>query len=184
MPAPWPDGDQILELPIDALGIHILWHVVDHSNPPRPVVRQEFVEARTTDVARTRRGFQAGTTISYAAEDLREHADVARALSEAWDWLITEGLLATDAVAIGISTQPRPDTYFVTRWGLEVAAEGTKGLDISRARRRLGLELHPALAEPLRKLIRVGAFEQAAFTALREIEQRVRALAGVERHSV
>ncbi len=177
-PVPWPDPDETIELPIDALAIHILCQVAGHSNPPRPVVRQQFIEAQTTDAARTRRGVQSGATLRYAAEDLREHADIARALSEAWDWLVTEGLFAIDPVAIGVSTDSRLDTYFVTRWGREVAAAGPKGLDISRARRRLGLELHPALAEPLRKLINVGAFEQAAFTALREIEQRVRALAG------
>lgn len=42
MPAPWPDGDQILEPPIDALAIHILWHVAERSNPPRPAVRQQI----------------------------------------------------------------------------------------------------------------------------------------------
>jgi hypothetical protein len=61
------------------------------------------------------------------------------------------------------------DPYFVTRWGKEVAAEGPKGLDLTRARRRLGVELHQRLAEPLRKLVRVGAFEEAACTALRAV---------------
>ena len=54
----------------------------------------------------------------------------------------------------------------------------SQGLDITRARRRLGLELHPTLKAQLAKLVRVGAFEQAAFTALREIDQRVRTIAG------
>jgi uncharacterized protein (TIGR02391 family) len=66
----------------------------------------------------------------------------------------------------------------VTRWGEEVAGQGAKGLELSRARRRLGVELHPRLAKRLEKLVRVGAFEEAAFTALREIEQRVRRMAG------
>lgn len=47
-----------------------------------------------------------------------------------------------------------------------------------RARRRLGLELHPRLRSRLRPLVQAGAFEQAAFDALREVEIRVRELAG------
>jgi uncharacterized protein (TIGR02391 family) len=60
------------------------------------------------------------------------------------------------------------------RWRLK----GAKGSDLTRARRRLGLGLHPRLDPLLRKLVRVGAFEQAAFTALREVEQVVGELAG------
>ena len=46
-----------------------------------------------------------------------------------------------------------------------------------RARRRLGVELRERLAGRLRSLTRAGAFEQAAFDALREVEVRVRELA-------
>ena len=40
------------------------------------------------------------------------------------------------------------------------------------------MELHPALASSLAPLIRAGAFEQAAFDALRQVEVRVGDLAG------
>jgi uncharacterized protein (TIGR02391 family) len=177
MPAPWPDGSEIVELPVDSLAMHLLWYLTDQPQG-RPTRRQGFIQDRTAEVAKARRGRGVGTTISESHSDLRSHPDVARALSEAWEWLVCEGLIAIDPVAIGISTQSIPDTYFVTRWGRELAASGSKGLDISRARRRLGFELHPELAGPLRKLTQIGAFEQAAFTALREIEQRVRSMAG------
>jgi uncharacterized protein (TIGR02391 family) len=177
MSAPWPDGREILELPVDSLAMHVLWFLADQPNA-RPTRRQSFIQERTSQVANTQRDRGAGAMVSESHADLRSQPDVAWALSEAWEWLVTEGLIALDPVAIGISVQAIPDTYFVTRWGRELAAAGTEGLDISRARRRLGVDLHPDLAGPLGKLTQIGAFEQAAFTALREIEQRVRSMAG------
>lgn len=178
MPAPWPDGTEIIDLPVDELGMRILWFLVDQGGGRKSRGRQDFIEEKTMAVHKARQQSERGMTAMYSYEALRAEPDVARALSEAWEWLVAEELIAVDAVARGITEPPPLDPYFVTRWGAEVAAEGDKGLDITRARRRLGLELHPGLKRQLAKLVRVGAFEQAAFTALREIEQRVRTMAG------
>jgi uncharacterized protein (TIGR02391 family) len=172
MPAPWPTGEEIIELPVDELGMRILWFLADKAID-KVHTRQGFIADRTMQVVQEQRRPSRGFSATYSHEALRVERQVARALAEAWDWLAGEGLIALDPVAIEVSTRPAVDPYFVTRWGQEVASEGAKGLDLNRARRRLGVELHSKLAEPLRKLIRAGAFEEAAFTAFREIEQRV-----------
>jgi uncharacterized protein (TIGR02391 family) len=92
-------------------------------------------------------------------------------LAEAWDAARTAGLIAVLGVA-----NPNPDAFFVTRHGVEMLAEDDP-LGTLRARRRLGVELHPLLEPRLRSLTRAGAFEQAALDALRAVEVRVRDLA-------
>lgn len=176
MPAPWPDGNEIVELGVDELGMRILWFLADKAID-KAHTRQGFIADRTMQVVQEGRRPAQGFSATYSHEALRAERPVARALAEAWDWLTGEGLIAVDPVAIEVSATPVVDPYFVTRWGREVASEGAKGLDLTRARRRLGVELHSELAEPLRKLVRVGAFEEAAFTAFREIEQRVATMA-------
>lgn len=111
----------------------------------------------------------------HASEVLQANRDSADALGEAWDWLCAEGLLAR-----AVWAQTNFDGYYVTRRGHEVL-EYLEPLDMLRAQRRLGVELHPRLADRLRPLTRAGAFEQAALDALREVEVRVRDLAGTKR---
>lgn len=178
MPVPWPSPDEILDLEVEALGMHVLWRFVDEGGGKRSQRRQNFIEARTMEVHQTRRQPHRGLSAIHSYEAVNAEHQIARAFSEAWEWLAVEELIAVDVVAIALHEQAGSDPYFVTRWGMEVAAQGTKGLDLTRARRRLGLGLHPQLDPLLRKLIRVGAFEQAAFTALREVEQVVAELAG------
>lgn len=172
MPAPWPNGEEIVDLPVDELGMRILWLLADRGID-KAHTRQAFIADRAMQVSQGRQQPAQGFSSMYSHEALRSERDVARALAEAWDWLVCEGLITVDPVAIGVANQPIVDPYVITRWGKEVAGEESKGLDLTRARRRLGLELHPRLAKPLRKLVRVGAFEEAAFKAFREVEQRV-----------
>lgn len=176
--AQWPSAEEITDLEVDALGIHILQRLVEEGRGKKSQGRQNFIEARTMQAYQTRQSPQRGMSAMYSSEVMHAEPDVARALAEAWEWLADEELIALDAVAIAVSEDAH-DPYFVTRWGIEVAAEGPKALDLTRARRRLGLELHSVLSRPLRRLVRVGAFEEAAFVALREVEQRVGALAGL-----
>jgi uncharacterized protein (TIGR02391 family) len=68
--------------------------------------------------------------------------------------------------------------FMLTRLGHEARQQGKRASAWVRARRRLGVELHPVLAPRLRALVEVGAFEQAALVALRAVEARVRTLTG------
>jgi uncharacterized protein (TIGR02391 family) len=78
-----------------------------------------------------------------------------------------------------VLTQANPGAFIVTRRGRELL-EYLEPLSMLRAERRLGVELHPRLADRLRPLVRAGAFEQAALDALREVEVRARELAGTK----
>jgi uncharacterized protein (TIGR02391 family) len=90
-----------------------------------------------------------------------------RAISEAWWWLVANGLLAR-----------RPghtEDMFVTRTGRGVAAQ-PNGLARLQAEQRLGVELHPRLAGKVRNQFLLGDAELAVFAAMKEVEVRVREL--------
>ena len=126
MPAPWPDGTEILELPVDELGMRILWNLVDKGVDRKSRCRQAFISERTMAVHQSRQQSARGMSAMYSHEALRAEPDVARALSEAWEWLTAEELIAVDAVARGIAESEPLDPYFVTRWGKEIAREGAR----------------------------------------------------------
>lgn len=93
-----------------------------------------------------------------------------RAISEAWWWLVANGLLARQP---GAGTQE----MFVTRSGRAVAAQ-PDGLARLQAEQRLGVELHPRLAGKVRNQFLLGDPELAVFAAMKEVEVRVRDLGG------
>jgi uncharacterized protein (TIGR02391 family) len=89
--------------------------------------------------------------------------------AEALNWLISKNLVA----------QPKPDngspgTIFVTRLGKTVLETG---LESVRASERLEFDLHPRL-ERVKTQFLLGEYELGAFSALREVEIRVRELSG------
>jgi len=98
------------------------------------------------------------------------HPSAARAYEEALDWLHTRGLLAREP------SQSNPDYLFVTARGWELA-EGESGVERIMAAERLGIDLHPLLADRIRSQYLLGEYEAAAFLAMREVEIRVRDLA-------
>jgi uncharacterized protein (TIGR02391 family) len=90
-------------------------------------------------------------------------------LSEALNWLITQGLVARDKPGQSTSAQ----SMFVTRAGKRVLADGIGGVV---AAARLNVALHERLAK-VRTQFLMGEYELAAFAAMREVEIRVRELA-------
>lgn len=102
-----------------------------------------------------------------------KHAGVKRgalfSLSEALNWLITQGLIARDSPDQSTS----PQSMFVTRAGKRVLAEGIGSVV---AAGRLNLDLNKRL-EKVRTQFLIGEYELAAFAAMREVEIRVRELA-------
>jgi hypothetical protein len=66
----------------------------------------------------------------------------------------------------------------VTRRGKEALA-APNGLGHLAAEARLGLELHDRLGARVRQLFNAGDFEMAAVRAMREVDMRVRELAGL-----
>ncbi len=90
------------------------------------------------------------------------------ALSEAWGWLMTHGLVVRN------SSQSSSDAYRLSRLGREALQYGVGRL---AAGERLGVALHPRLAERIQQQFLLGEFELAVFAAMKEVEVRVRELA-------
>jgi hypothetical protein len=168
MPWTWPTASEALEMPLDELGMRVLWRLAatDWRAEAKWPLRSPQIVGWVTEWD------QAQGNVRDAYATLQANRDLLEALGEAWDWLSIEGLLGRQVWA-----QASPEAYFVTRRGRETL-EAAEPLADLRARRRLGLELHPELAARLQSLTRAGAFEQAAFDALRQVEVRVRELAG------
>jgi uncharacterized protein (TIGR02391 family) len=93
-----------------------------------------------------------------------------RAVSEAWAWLVANGLLARQPGA----GNPH---VFVARTSREAAAK-PDGLARPQAQQRLGVELHPRIAARARSLFVSGDMELAVLAAMKEVEIRVRELGG------
>lgn len=94
-----------------------------------------------------------------------------RAYSEAFEWLQLHGLTAREM------SQDSPDWFFVTERGWNVA-ENDAALPQIAAAERLGVDLHPRIAERVRAQFLNGEPATAVFIAMREVEIRVRELAG------
>jgi uncharacterized protein (TIGR02391 family) len=95
--------------------------------------------------------------------------EVACAYAEAWDWLVTHNLIS-----------PKPDSetwFFVTRRGEQIAAADDSLRELHAAE-RLGVDLHPRIDRAVGPEFILGRFEMAALSAMREVEIRVRELAG------
>ena len=94
--------------------------------------------------------------------------EIGLALSEAWSWLITHGLVVRGP------SQSSSDAYKTSRLGRETLKYGVARLAASE---RLGVALHPRLAQRIQQQFLLGEFELAVFAAMKEVEVRVRQLA-------
>jgi hypothetical protein len=94
--------------------------------------------------------------------------EMSLALSEAWSWLMTHGLVVRNP------SQSSSDAYQVSRLGRETLKYGVARL---AAAERLGVALHPRLAQRIEQQFLLGEFELAVFAAMKEVEVRVRELA-------
>ena len=76
------------------------------------------------------------------------------ALSEGWSWLITHGLVVRN------SSQSTSDSVQVSRLGRDALKNGIERL---AAGERLGMSLHPRLAQRVQRQFLLGEFELAVF---------------------
>jgi uncharacterized protein (TIGR02391 family) len=91
------------------------------------------------------------------------------AVSEAVEWLYAKGLIAQRA------DQTSRDAAFVTRLGISTL---NSGLGAVRAAERLQVDLHPLIERKIRRQFLMGEYDLAVFAAMKEVEIRVRDLAG------
>ena len=76
-----------------------------------------------------------------------------RAFSEAWQWLESRGLVAWDPAQ-------HVNARFVTRLGHDALTHGVARME---AAARLGMQLHPQLAERVERQFLMGEYELAVF---------------------
>lgn len=94
---------------------------------------------------------------------------VEKAFAEAWSWLEARGLVAWDP------SQQSANARFVTRLGEEALSGGVQRME---AAARLGMQLHPRIAERVERQFLLGEYELAVFSAMKEVEVRVREMGG------
>jgi hypothetical protein len=134
-----------IELPIDALALLVL---------------EDYVAGNGWNWQNWMRGSEQHGT----ARD----PGISLALSEAWSWLMTHGLVVCDP------SRRVSGAYQVSRLGRETLKYGVARL---AAAERLGVALHPRLAQRIEQQFLLGEFELAVFAAMKEVEVRVRELA-------
>jgi uncharacterized protein (TIGR02391 family) len=148
--------EKALAWPVEQVALHLL----------RNYERTKVQPDRRSELIGARRAYQENG-VTEAQTEL-----VIRALAEAFDWLVLHGLLSEDP-------PPSNNGHFITRKGRDIL-ESTAGVALLRAQERLEVDLHPSIAERVRSQFLLGEYELAAFAAMRQVEIRVRDLAGAD----
>lgn len=159
MDTSFPTGAEAEELPLEALAIRLLARIASD---------QRGTHQRPLYVSHQVLQNHVGNADMFRYE---------RAMQEAWDWLRTNNLLS-----FADPTQRGSDFAFVTRMGKAALEDG--GFSRIAAQRRLGVDMHPLIAGRVRQQFVLGEYELAAIAALREVEIRVRELAGASESDI
>ncbi len=124
--------------------------------------------------------FNSGNTdeidlVLYAETQAKLYGDVgwvtvARAIAEAWQWLVRECFVALDPYQ---RTIPRRTIYFVTRRGTQIQtpADLDSFINASRLPRQI---LHPKIQAKVLVSFATGDYDTAVFQAFKEVEVSVR----------
>lgn len=159
MDTSFPTGAEAEELPLEAFALRLLAHIASD---------QHGAHQRRLYVNRVVLQDHVGSADIFRYE---------RTVQEAWDWLRTNGLLS-----LADPNQQGCDFAFVTRLGEAAIEDG--GVARIAARRRLGVDVHSLIAGRVRQQFVLGEYELAAIAALREVEIRVRELAGASESDI
>ncbi len=176
MPPENPSLDDLEQLPPQTLALRLLQHIPPARTVRRDLLLGELLLAATPTAP--------GTVTRTATATFAAYPAATRGLVEAWQQLALDGLIVNwPPKDPRYTTDGIGEPFMLTRLGKRILNAGDNGPALLAARRRIGLELHPMLAERLRDAVTIGAFEQAALLALRAIETRVRDLVDDPRSS-
>jgi hypothetical protein len=115
-----------------------------------------------------------GGSLSWAQEAYESTGEPdAQRLVDAWAWLEAHALVGPDPGQTSGSGWER-----VTTRGYELA-EDPRAITTVIAEERLAMSLHPSLESKVRPIFLLGDHETAAFSALKEVEVRVRDLSSL-----
>lgn len=151
-------------MPVDQLAMHVLWYLADTGKYHR---RVDFILERLEDNSRL--GVLGQTTV-YVRDGGHLQDPAARAWAEAWEWLMPRGLITEDLLRDS-------DYWTISRLGRRIAVEADP-LTHLRSLALLQADLHRHIAKSVRSLFSQGLYELAAFEAMKQVEIRVRELAG------
>lgn len=140
------EAEEIVALPVDELSLLLLADIDANSNTPN--------KFNWMNAARNAYGVM---------------TPAMQALAEAWNWLESRGLVATNF------SQSSSDWVFVTRLGRKVLSNGLRPL---QALDRISLDLHKELEREVRPQFLLGKYDLAVFAAFKAVEVRVRELSG------
>ncbi len=151
-----PPGDTAVELPTPVLAVHLL---------------RMFAASGQGGDSQMLHPHNVINPPNWAGHDMGANPTAfLKAVSEAWSWLVSEGLVARQPNQNG-------EFCFVTRRGRRLAATEDPLRDIA-AEARLGVGLHPRIEQRIKQQFLLAEFELAAFAAMKEVEIRVRELGG------
>ena len=147
--------EEATELPVDRLALHLLRRFAKGSGQT------------------SRNSMYRGAVQAYSHNGVgrNEQAAALHGLVEAYDWLCMHGLLAVEPES------HQSGSCYITERGQQVLT-ANDGLALVQAQKRLDIELHPRIAGRVRSQFMLGEYELAVLAALREVEIRVRELAG------
>jgi uncharacterized protein (TIGR02391 family) len=137
-------GEEILALPLDELALRLLVDVDANQNMPNKA-----------------------SWMNQAQKHYGSMTAPMQAMAEAWNWLESRGLVATNF------SQSSSDWVFITRLGRKVLEEGLQPL---RALDRIQIGLHAELEREVRPQFLLGKYDLAVFAAFKAVEVRVRQL--------
>lgn len=98
------------------------------------------------------------------------------ALSEAWSWLVSKGMVVKNPDSIDSRS------YLLSRTGLK--ALDNQSFEKILAAEKIELNLHPILNEKIKPIFLMGDYETACFRAMKEVEVRVRELSGLPQDEI
>ena len=149
------DFDEVLKLPLDRLAVRPLRLLKEQDRGGTQLHISHIVNGAVwPNVPREKLG------------------DFLSALTEAWDWLLTHGLIASTHYS-----RNQWGHTFITRRGEWFLAD-PDGPERLQAERRMEVDLHFRIRDRVLPQFLLGEYELAAFAALREVEIRVRELSG------
>ena len=140
------EADEIVSLPLDELAMHVL---------------NDYVIMKEWNWR---------NWLLQAHQAYQNSRAAQQALSEAWNWIVTHGLV------VQTIEQSSPEAVQLSRRGEQVLKAGLPWL---RATERLDIDLLPALERTARPQFLRGDFQTAAFVAMKEVEVAVRSRANL-----
>ena len=161
-----PDGQVLLELEAEELGAKILF--ILRNRKSRRLDQQSFLLS-TLFRELWPENPQPGSVAAYPNESKR---DIQLAISEAWAWLIAQGLLVPSPDAIGA------DSRVLSRRAMKFQDEAElAAFTVTRMLQRDAL--HPRMANSVWSAFLRSQFDVAVFLAFKAVEVAVREVAGL-----